>query len=107
MLDNQQTSQAKPALVPWHITIGLGVFTFLLAIAGFGFRWLFGEPVMAVLVHALKVVPVFLLGIPALMCVGAYLMNHIAKANIAMRNAWTLGWLLSVVALLSIMGVYS
>lgn len=101
------TNNAQKSLVPMALTIGLGIFAFLLAIAGYGLRLLAGDAPMAVLTHALKVVPVFMLVIPALMCAGAYLMNHFSAADIQMRNAWTLGWLLSVVGMLSIMGVYS
>ncbi len=97
----------KPALAPWGVTLGLGLFALCLSSAGFGFKLLFGEPVSAVLWHALKVVPVFVVGIPALTCAVAYLMNYFAKAKIHMRNAWTLGWLLSCVFVLSKMGVYS
>lgn len=97
----------KPALVPMGVTIGLGVFAFILSIAGYLLRLMIEKDKSAVLLHALKVVPVFMLVVPILMCAGAHLLNHLGKANIRMRNAWTLGWLLSCVAMLSIMGVYS
>lgn len=103
-LDNAQLP--KVGLVPAGVTVGLGIFAFILSIAGYGFRLLI-EPFSVVAMHAIKVVPVFVIGIPALVCAGAYLMNYFAKANIAMRNAWTFGWLLSVVFMLSKMGVYS
>lgn len=95
------------SVVPLGLTLGLGVFTFVLSIAGYGFRLLFGDDIASVLWHALRVVPIFMLGIPMLICFGAWIMNYTQAANIQMRNAWTLGWLLSCVAILSIMGVYS
>ncbi len=100
-------NQQSPKLVPLGITIGLGLFALCLSLAGFVLMWLFGRPLSAVIMHALKVVPLFMLGIPCLICLGAKLMNHWQQSNIAMLNAWTLGWLLSCVAMLSIMGVYS
>lgn len=101
------TQKSRPSVAPFGITIGLGVFALVLSFAGFGFRLLAGDSVSQVLWHALKVVPVFVIGIPALMCVGAVLMNRFGNTAIHMQNAWTLGWLLSCVAMLSIMGVYS
>ncbi|MDO4251438.1 MAG: hypothetical protein Q4C68_08005 [Moraxella sp.] len=101
------TAQNKRTVVPLGVTIGLGLFAFILSIAGYGMRLLMGDEVAEVLSHAAKVVPAFMIAIPLLSCAGAYLMNRFAHANIHLRNAWTLGWLLSVVAMLSIMGVYS
>lgn len=97
----------KSPLVPFGVTIGLGIFAFVLSIAGYILRLMVEKDTTAVLLHAAKVVPVFVLVIPALMCAGAYLLNRFNGTKIAMRNAWTLGWLLSCVGMLSIMGVYS
>lgn len=98
---------SRATTVPLGTTVALGVFAFCLSVAGYGFRLLFGEPLSAVLAHALKVVPFFMLGIPSLVCAGALIMNRFFGHKIALQNAWTLGWLLSVVAMLSLMGVYS
>lgn len=105
MTTNHQ--KTKAVLVPWGVTWGLGAFALLLVSAGYGFRLLAGDPVASVLSHAAKIVPVFMFVIPMLSCAVASLMNRFAHAGIHMRNAWTLGWLLSCVAMLSIMGAYS
>lgn len=109
--DSQDVSPLNPkkptGIVPFGVTVGLGIFALVLSLAGYGFRLLFGEPFSVVVLHALKVVPVFMIVIPALSCAVAFLMNHFSRAGIHYRNAWTLGWLLSAVAMLSIMGVYS
>lgn len=96
-----------PSLVPKGITIGLGVFAFLLAIAGYGFRLLAGDEPMAVLRHGLVVVSFFMIVVPSLFVGGAWLLNHLTGSKVQTRNAWTLGWLMSCVALLTIMGRYS
>lgn len=101
------TTNNRTSLVPWGLTIGLGVFAFILSIAGYVLRWITEPDAMAVFWHAAVVVPFFVVGVPGLVCLGAYVMNAYQKTQIAMRNAWTLGWLLSCVAILSIMGVYS
>lgn len=100
-------TKSRPSVAPFGITIGLGVFALVLSLAGFGFRLLAGEPVSRLFWHALQVVAVFVIGIPALICVGAVIMNRFGDTTIDMQNAWTLGWLLSCVAMLSMMGVYS
>lgn len=100
-------STADRSLVPIGVTIGLGVFAVILGLAGHGFHLLAGEPLNQVVWHALKTVLIFVVSIPVLVCVGAALMNRFGKTAIQMRNAWTLGWLLSCVAMLSMMGVYS
>ncbi len=92
------------SLVPLPVTVGLGVFAFVLSSAGFVVRLMVEADSSAVLWHALKFVPIFMLIIPSAMCAGAYLMNRFGHASIAMRNAWTLGWLLSCVGLLTIIG---
>lgn len=99
-IDNKTT-------VPWGLTIGLGVFVFLLSGAGYAIRLLVEKDPWAVLSQAALVMSLFLFGVPALMCLGAYIMNKIQGTTIVMKNAWTLGWLLSCVGLLCIMGVYS
>lgn len=101
------TPQNQPSLVPLGITIGLGVFALILSLAGYGFRLLAGHDAMMVLRHAMIVVPFFMIVIPSIMVGGAWLMNKYTATTIHTRNAWTLGWLLSCVALLTIMGRYS
>lgn len=98
----------KPAsVVPMGFTIGLCLASLLLSLAGYGFRLMFGDEMSEVLRHAAVVVPVFVIGIPLMTWLGATGLNKLGKTNIHPRNAWTFGWLLSTVAMLSIMGVYS
>lgn len=104
--NNVQTPAPKVGLVPTGVTVGLGVFAFILSIAGYGFRLLV-EPFDVVFWHAIKLVPVFMIVVPALTCAFAVLINRFGDGNIAMKNAWTFGWLLSAVFMLSKMGVYS
>lgn len=100
------TQPPKTGLVPIGFTIGIGLLALALNLAGYGFRLLI-EPFSVVALHALKVVPVFMIVVPSLTCAVAMLINRFNKDNIAMRNAWTFGWLLSAVFMLSKMGVYS
>lgn len=100
-------STADRSVVPIGLTIGLGVFALILSLAGHGFYLLAGGLLNQVIWYALKTVLVFVILIPILFCVGAMAMNRFGKTAIQMRNAWTLGWLLSCVAMLSMMGVYS
>lgn len=95
------------SLIPIGVTIGLGVFALLLALAGYGFRLLVGHDVAEVLRHALVVVSFFMVVVPALFVGGAKLLNKYQGANIQTRNAITLGFLTSCVAILTIMGRYS
>lgn len=98
----------QPAsVVPMGFTIGLCLASLLLSLAGYGFRLMFGDEMSEVLRHAAVVVPVFVIGIPLMTWLGATVLNKLGKTNIHPRNAWTFGWLLSTVAMLSIMGVYS
>lgn len=94
-------------LVPIGVTIGLGVFALVLALAGYGFRLLAGHEMGAVIRHASVVVSFFMIVIPALFVSGAKLLNRFHGTNIQTRNAITLGYLTSVVAILTIMGRYS
>ena len=96
-----------PSLVPMGVTIGLAVFALALASLGFGFRLLGGETVADVVRHALAIVAFFLIVLPSGFVAGAKLLNRIEGSHIATRNAFTLGLLISVVALLTIMGRYS
>ncbi|WFF39640.1 hypothetical protein LU290_05320 [Moraxella nasibovis] len=110
MKDQGQSSEQKAvakSVIPWGVTIGLFLASLVLSLAGYGFRLMAGEPMSSVVSHAAKVVPFFVLGLPALIWLGSLVLNKTGKANIHARNAWTLGWLLSTVAMLSIMGVYS
>lgn len=93
--------------IPLGTTIGLGLFALCLSLAGYGLRLLTGEPLDSVLSHALRVVSFFMLGVPSLVCLMAMIMNRFFNHRINLKNAWTLGWLLSAVAMLSLMGVYS
>ncbi len=99
--------QQAPSLVPIGLTIGLGVFALILALAGYGFRLLAGHEVGVVLRHASVVVSFFMIVVPALFVGGAKLLNAFGGANIQTRNAITLGLLISCVAILTIMGRYS
>lgn len=105
---NASKPNKKPAgVVPMGFTIGLCLASLILSLAGYGFRLMFGDELSVVLRHAAVVVPVFVIGIPLITWLGATGLNKLGKTNIHPRNAWTFGWLLSTVALLSIMGVYS
>lgn len=97
----------KKSTVPWGLTIGLGVFVFILSGAGYAIRLLVEKDSWVVIRQAMMVMLLFVFGVPALMCLGAYVMNKTQNTAIAMKNAWTLGWLLSCVGLLCIMGIYS
>lgn len=103
--NNEQNQQ--PSLVPKRITIGLGVFAFILSLAGYGFRLLAGHDPKEVLLHAAVLVPAFVLGIPLLFWLGSKVMNKAKGMNIEARNAITLGLLTSCVSLLWLMGTYS
>lgn len=94
-------------VIPLGVTILLFIASLVLSLAGYGLRLLAGDDIGAVLVHAAKVVPFFVFVVPALIWLGSIVLNKMGKAAIHPRNAWTLGWLLSTVAMLSIMGVYS
>lgn len=109
MTQNAPISQNSklPSLVPMGLTIGLGVFALLLALAGYGFRLLAGDEVGKVVRHALVVVSFFMIVVPSLFVGGSKLMNKYKGTNIQTRNALTLGFLMSCVALLTIMGRYS
>lgn len=96
-----------PVLVPKGVTIGLAVFALVLSLAGYGFRLAFGDELAQVLRHAAVVVPVFVLGVPALFWIGSRLMNKFSGSNIQTRNALTLGWLIACVSMLWLMGTYS
>lgn len=100
-------NSTPPSVVPKALTIGLGVFAFVLAAAGYGFRLLAGDELNSVLRHALVVVSFFMIVVPSGFVAGAKLFNHFKGTNIHMQNAWTLGWLISCVAILTIMGRYS
>lgn len=97
----------QPGVVPMAVTIGLCIASIVLSGAGYAFRLAFGDAPAEVLRHAAVVMPAFVIGIPVLMWLGSVGLNKMGKTRIHPRNALTLGWLLSTVALLSIMGVYS
>lgn len=112
--DSQQSQQqkidavnAQPSLVPKGVTIGLAIFTFVLISAGYIFRIAFGEDWKIVLQQAAIMVPVFVIGVPLLFWLGAIIMNKLKGTNIQMRNALSLGWLISSVTILWLMGTYS
>lgn len=104
---NPISPNARPSLVPIGLTIGLGVFALILALAGYGFRLLAGHDVGAVVRHASVVVSFFMIVVPSLFVGGAKLSNKFQGTNIQTRNALTLGFLISCVAILTIMGRYS
>lgn len=99
--------KAPPSLIPLGVTIGLGVFALLLALAGYGFRLLAGDEVGKVVRHAMVVVSFFMIVVPSSFVGGSKLMNKYKGTTIQTRNALTLGLLTSCVALLTIMGRYS
>ncbi|UNU73154.1 hypothetical protein LU293_08775 [Moraxella nasovis] len=100
-------NQANTKLVPLGITVGLAIFAFALAVAGYGFRLLAGDELGAVIRHALVVVSFFMIVIPALFVGGAKLLNKFSGTQIQTRNAVTLGYLMACVMILTIMGRYS
>lgn len=104
-----QTPQSPnpPSLVPMGLTVGLGLFALILALAGYGFRLLAGDSVEAVIRHAVEVVSFFMVVVPFVFVLGAKLLNKFNNTNIQTRNAITLGFLISCVGLLTIMGRYS
>ncbi|MFC0819842.1 hypothetical protein [Moraxella marmotae] len=105
---NQNTTQTpKVGIVPMSFTIGLCLASIVLSVAGYAFRLMFGDELSQMLPQAAVVIFAFVIGVPVLIWLGSLCVNHFTKAAIHPRNALTLGWLLSVVALLSIMGIYS
>lgn len=96
-----------PSLVPKRVTIGLALFSLILSLSGYGFRLAVGEELTAVLKHAAMLVPAFVIGVPLLFWLGSLIMNKVTGSNIQRRNALTLGWLFSSVAMLWLMGTYS
>ena len=101
------TFEAKPSLVPKGFTIGLAIFSIILSVAGYVFRYIYGDPLTDILRHAAVLVPAFVIGIPVLFWLGALIMNKIKGMHIQRRNALTLGWLISCVTMLWLMGTYS
>ncbi|SIS01323.1 hypothetical protein SAMN02745664_11431 [Moraxella cuniculi DSM 21768] len=112
---NHDTQRTNPpakqggaiGVVPMVFSVGLCLATIVLSAAGFGFRLMFGDPPEQVFRQAAVIVPAFVVVLPMMVWLGSIGLNKLGKAHIHPRNAWTLGWLLSTVALLSIMGVYS
>ena len=106
-IDRNATFEAPPSLVPKGFTIGLAIFSFILSVAGYVFRYIYGDPLTDILRHAAVLVPAFVIGIPVLFWLGALIMNKIKGMHIQRRNALTLGWLISCVTMLWLMGTYS
>lgn len=104
---DEVSNKTKHVVVPMGITIGLGVFALILALAGYGFRLLAGESIGVVARHAMVVVSFFVIVLPSAFVGGAKIINKINGSQIHWRNAWTLGWLISCVMILTIMGRYS
>lgn len=100
-------SPKQAGVVPMTVTVALCIASILLSGVGYVFRLALGDEPSQVLSHAAMVMSAFVIGVPLLMWLGAWLLNKMGKTCIHPRNALTLGWLLSTVALLSIMGVYS
>lgn len=108
-LKSMPSNSAEPqrSLVPKNITIGLAVFSLVLSLAGYGFRLMIGDDVNTVLRHAAVIVPSFVIGVPLFFWVGSRVVNKVKGLHIETRNALTLGWLTSCVAMLWLMGTYS
>lgn len=102
-----ETAEIKPKPISLWVTFGFFAFALLLASLGYFFRWLAGDTWAQILPHAAAVLSFFLIGVPVLTCIIAWLMNKYSKTNIHMQNACTLGLLLSCVMILTIMGQYS
>lgn len=107
LIDKVATQQTSPGLVPKGFTIGLAIFSLILSVSGYVFRALVGDPIGEILRHAALLVPTFVLVIPLGFWVGALIMNKVKGMHIQRRNALTLGWLISCVTLLWLMGTYS
>lgn len=105
--ERNATFEAPPSLVPKGFTIGLAIFSLILSLAGYVFRFIAGDPITDILRHAVVLVPAFVIGIPVLFWLGALIMNKIKGMHIQRRNAFTLGWLISCVTMLWLMGTYS
>lgn len=107
--DTTQTDglQKKSGVISLWVTFGLFVFALFLASLGYFFRWLAGDTLEQIVPHAAAVLSFFLIGMPALTSMMAWLMNKYTKTHIHMQNACTLGLLLSCVMILTIMGQYS
>ncbi len=105
--DENTTFEAPPSLVPKGFTIGLAIFSLILSLAGYVFRYIAGDAITDILRHAAVLVPAFVIGIPVLFWLGALIMNKIKGMHIQRRNAFTLGWLISCVTILWLMGTYS
>lgn len=106
MKQNNESEMPK-SVIPLGLTIALFMLSLVLSLMGYGFRLMMGDDTGAVISHVAKVVPFFVFVVPALIWLGSLWLNKTGKADIHPRNAWTLGWLLSTVAMLCIMGVYS
>lgn len=97
-----QPSPITPSLVPMVFPIGIALLILLLTGLSFLFMpnltWVF----------ALKVLFVYLAGIPSVFLVGSMILNKVsADLAIQKRNALTLGLLFSCVFILWKMGAYS
>lgn len=108
VLSQASKGEIRVSLVPLGVVWGLALFSLVLALAGYGVRlWFFGEAWQEVVSQAVVVVPALVLGIPALFWVGALGLNWVAGTQVQRRNALGLGWLVSCVFMLWLMGVYS
>jgi hypothetical protein len=103
----QDSLTAKPSLVPKAFTVGLAVFSLVLSLSGYVFRYITGDSISAILRHAAVLVPAFVIGVPLAFWIGALIMNKVKGMHIQRRNAFTLGWLISCVTMLWLMGTYS
>lgn len=106
-LETESTKTKPRSLVPKGITIGLAAFALVLSLAGYGFRLIAGHEVAEVLLHAVVLVPAFVIGIPLLFWLGARVFNKLNGAHIEGWNAISLGYLTSCISLLWLMGTYS
>lgn len=102
----------KNVLVPKGVTIGLGVFALILAVAWVGMSiWSWSKlnlDVVILLPKVLLLCTFFLVALPLGFVLGARAMNrYSANSPIQDRNALTLGLLFTCVTMLWLMGSYS
>lgn len=94
------SNASAPSLVPAYLTIGLGVFAVILSLAGFVFLPAEARPVSTIAI----VFAVYVIALPAAFLLGGWLMRYVTGDQVHWRNALSLGFLVSCVAMLWKMG---